>query len=491
MFKSVASNWILNLLQIAALLWLPLFILHSLGPDTNGLWVAIVSYTGILSLLILGVPMASVRAIATAVAQGSIEAERRAISTCMGICCAFGAAALLCAGLLYLLFDASVLQRAGAAPLAPETISGARIAFFVVAAQIACGFVMRLPYGILEAHGEFVQRNLVMGGEVLLRVTLTTLLLSWRPELPMLALVLVASMLFEFAGALAFVRSRHPGLSFSLRSFDRASVHSILTFSVFALLLNVGSLLAFRLDGLVITAHLPLSDATDFDFGNKFFDPLMQFLISIGAVLMPAATRLEAGGDAGELRAVFLRWSRIALSIVLMVSIYLYVLGPAFLGIWVAPEYSERSGPVLRVLTLSFLFYLPVRGVAVPVLLGIGKPRGPAIALLVMGLLNLGLSLALVQPMGILGVALGTAIPNVLFALFALYLACRELSISSADLLTRVLARPLLAAIPLALLLAFYEHHHPVRSWTTLIASGLVFVALCLLLWRQWVRHPA
>lgn len=491
MFKSVASNWILNLLQIAALLWLTRFILQELGPDTNGLWVAIVSYTGILSLLILGVPMASVRAIATAVAHKSEEAERRAISTCMGICCAFGAAALLCAGVLYLLFDASVLHRQGAAPLAPETLSGARIAFLVVALQVACGFVMRLPYGILEAHGEFTRRNLVMAGELLLRVVLTTLLLSWRPELPMLALVLVASMFFEFAGALLFIRSRYPDLAFSLRSFDRDSVHSILSFSVFALLLNVGSLLAFRLDGLVITAYLPTSEATYFDFGNKFFDPLMQFLISIGAVLMPAATRLKAGGDAAELRGVFLRWSKIALSIVLMVSIYLYVLGPAFLGVWVAPDYSERSGPVLRILTLSFLFYLPIRGVAVPILMGLGKPRAPAIALLAMGLLNLALSLALVQSQGIFGVALGTAIPNILFSLFALFLVCRELSISAAELLTRVLARPLLAALPLALLLAFYEHHHPVTNWFALIASGLVFVALSLLLWRQFVRHPA
>lgn len=491
MFKSVASNWILNLLQIAAVLWLSRFILHELGPDTNGLWVAIVSYTGILSLLILGVPMASVRAIATAIAHKSEDEERRAISTCMGICCAFGAAALLCALLLYLHFDATVLHRDGAPPLPADLVAGARSAFLVVALQVACGFVMRLPYGILEAHGEFALRNLVMGGEVLLRILLTTLLLSWRPELPMLALVLVASMLFEFAGALLFIRSRYPALSFSLRSFDRASVHSILSFSLFALLLNVGSLLAFRIDGLVITTHLPLSEATDFDFGNKFFDPLTQFLISIGAVIMPVAARLKAGGDASELRDVFMRWSKIALSIVLMVGIYLYVLGPAFLGVWVAPEYAERSGPVLRLLTLSFLFYLPVRGVALPLLMGLGKPRAPAIAMLLMGLVNLALSLALVSSHGIFGVALGTAIPNVLFALFVLFLACRELAITPATLLTRVLLRPLLAALPLALLLAFYEHHHPVRTWFALIASGLVFVALCLLLWRQWVRHPA
>ena len=481
MFKSVASNWTLNLLQMAAMLWLSPFIIEQLGPAPNGLWVAIGSYTGILSLLILGVPMASVRAIAQAVARNDVAAERRAISTCFGICLFLGLCALLCAALLYLLFDARVLG----------VTDGARLAFAIVGLQVACGFVMRLPYGILEAHGEFGLRNLVMSGELVLRVGLTALLLSWRPELPMLALVLVACMLAEFTLCLLVIRSRHPGLAFSLASFDRESVRPILSFGVFALLLNVGSLLAFRLDGLVITAYLPPEAATDFDVGNKFFDPLMQFLIGIGAVLMPAATRLRTTGDSIALRNLFLDWSRLALSIVLLVSIYLLVLGPAFLGWWIGPDYEFRSGPVLRVLTASFLFYLPVRGVALPVLLGLGKPRAPAIALLAMGLLNLALSLALVHPYDIVGVAFGTAIPNVLFALYVLVLACRELSISFTDFAARVLLRPLTAALlPLALLL-FYDHHHPVHGFRPLLLTGLALVAGSLPLYYFWVRRPA
>ena len=67
---------------------------------------------------------------------------------------------------------------------------------------------------------------------------------------------------------------------------------------------------------------------------------------------------------------------------------------------------------------VSFLIFLPIRGVALPILMGLGKPGRPAVALLVMGLLNLGLSIALIGPLGLVGVALGTAVPNVLFAGF-------------------------------------------------------------------------
>ena len=41
-------------------------------------------------------------------------------------------------------------------------------------------------------------------------------------------------------------------------------------------------------------------------------------------------------------------------------------------------------------------------------------------------------------------------------------------------------------------LLAFYEHHHPVRGFWPLCIAGLVLVGLALLLWRAWVRkEPA
>src|SRR6185295_1171093 len=144
-------------------------------------------------------------------------------------------------------------------------------------------------------------------------------------------------------------------------------------------LLNVGTLLAFRADALVIGAFLPAEEATYFDMGNKFFDPLTQFLIAVGAVIMPMTTRLATLGQGEELRHLFLKWSKICLSLALLV--------------------------------------------------GLGKPAFPALALLGMGAINLVLSLALVRSHGILGVAFGTALPNVLFAGAVLLRACRELDV--------------------------------------------------------------
>jgi|688.fasta_scaffold01819_18 O-antigen/teichoic acid export membrane protein len=487
MLKSVLGTWGLNGLQMAALLVLSPWVLERLGADPNGLWTALISITGILSLFILGVPMASVRAIAEGVARKDPAAVQRAVSTCMAICAALGLVALLVAGLAYLYFDARILRGTAGAGLDPQTLDSARIAFGILALQVACGFVMRLPYGILEAHSDFLARNAISAFEVLLRFGTTLALLHWRAELAVLALVQVICMLAEFTLALIVLRRRHPSVHFSLRGYDPSAVRGILAFSIFAMLLNVGALLAFRLDGLVISSFLPARAATEFDIGNKFFDPLMQLLISVGAVVMPMATRLKTSGETQALRAIFLRWSKLSLSLVLLTGGYLMVLGPEFLAWWVGEEYRKPSGDVLRVLMLSFFFYLPVRGVALPILMGLGKPRAPALCLLVMGVANLGISLALVGPQGIFGVAIGTALPNLAFAVIVLYLACKELEVGIGEWLVQSALKPLLGACLPVLALILAAQLSGWGGFGALVAFGVGYVALFALIWFAWV----
>jgi O-antigen/teichoic acid export membrane protein len=170
-----------------------------------------------------------------------------------------------------------------------------------------------------------------------------------------------------------------------------------------------------------------------------------------------------------------------------LVGIYLLVAGPAFLAWWVGPEFEEPSGRVLQVLMLSFLAYLPVRGVALPILLGLGKPKAPTIGLLAMGAVNVVVSLALVASLGIFGVALGTAIPNGLFAVFVLVLACRELSIPIREYVGYVVTRAALGAtIPLATLWLF-RSTIGLDTLPKLVAAGIVSVATFAIVWLGFV----
>jgi O-antigen/teichoic acid export membrane protein len=118
---------------------------------------------------------------------------------------------------------------------------------------------------------------------------------------------------------------------------------------------------------------------------------------------MPMTTRLRTEGDFIQLRAIFLKWSRSRSRWSVMVGLFLIVLGPKFIGWWIDPSFEGPAGQVLQILMVSSLLFLPVRGVALPVLLGLGRPRVPTLVFLATGLLNLLLSIALAGRLGLVG----------------------------------------------------------------------------------------
>ena len=486
MLKHIGSNWTLSGLRLVAMMWLTPFILNELGHDPNGVWVTIVAMTGFLSLFVMGVPMSTVKHIAEHVTRGDTEKANGAIGTSAGISLCLAGCALAISAPLYFVFNKGLLASESWS-LDAATLEQARLAWWIITAQVCSAFVMRLPLAIFDAHRDFVTRNLLLGSSLALRVVLVFVLLSRDPSIATLAWCLVGVQLFEWIGALFLIRRRHPGIRFSVRTFDRSMVREIAGFSFFATLVNVGTMLAFRSDAMIIGAFGSAAEVTDFDIGNKFFEPLVGVMIAVASVVLPTSTRLNTQGRRSELAGVFLKWSKVCVSIALFVGTYLFILGPSFLAAWIDPRYEEGSGMVLRVLMASFLFYLPIRGVALPILLGLGEARRPALGLLTMGLVNIGLSIYLVQDYGIMGVAYGTAIPNVLYAVWVLREACRELEVSLSSWCTHVLARTVPASLLPAAGLYWLLMERPPKDLMELCLAGVASAFAFAVLWVVFV----
>jgi len=134
----------------------------------------------------------------------------------------------------------------------------------------------------------------------------------------------------------------------------------------------------------------------------------------------------------------------------------------------------------------SFVF-LPIRGVALPLLMGLGKPKTPAIASVAAGLLNLGLSVLLIRPFGLVGVAVGTAIPNVLFAACVLVVACRALDLTVTDYVKYVVPRAALGAVPIVAVLMSLKLGLHIQTLAGLVGAGTVMMLLFGITWIFFV----
>lgn len=480
MMKSVGSNWAVTIATIAAAYLLTPFTIHRLGDAGYGTWNLISAITGYLALLMLGVPMASVRYFAQHVADGNVKELNRAIGSCTALYLGLGAAAVVVGVGMYVFFQVTYDIPAGARP-------DANWAFALTVLYVAVGFIGMLPNGVLQANDDFAARNVIRLAGVVLRMGLTLGLLWWWPSLTVLAIVQLVCLVGDFALCTWLILHRYPGVRVRLGDFDWSMVRKILSFSVYVLVLNAGGRLAFETDSLVIGKFQSVSSIPYFTVANSFIIYLMEFLLAIAAVVMPMATRLKTQGRTAELRDVFLKWSKIALSVTMMAGMFLLILGPRFIGWWIDPSFERPAGQVLQILMVSYLIFLPVRGVALPILMGLGKPGLPTIGFLVAGVVNLGLSIALARPMGLAGVALGTAIPNVLFAALVLWQACRELEMPVGQYLRYVVPRATLGAVPILALLLWCRDGLDVRSLPELVGAGVAMLLVFAVTWVFFV----
>jgi O-antigen/teichoic acid export membrane protein len=480
MLKNVGSTWIVTVATVLAMYLLTPFTLHKLGEDGYGTWNLINSITGYLGLLVIGVPMASVRFFAQHVASGDTRKLNEAIGSCAALYLALGGMALLAGIGMYAFFSFGYQI--------PSTMhADAHWAFGVMVIFVAAGFISLLPNGILAAHDDFVPRNIVRLAGVVLRLGLTIGLLALRASLTILALVQLACLAFDFLLCWLLVRRRYPQTRMRLADFDWKMTRSIFAFSLYVLVLNAGSRLAFETDAMVIGHFMDVGSIPFFTVANSFVIYLMEFLLAIAAVVMPTATRLQTQGRLPELQTIFLRWSKIALSVTIAAGLFLIVLGPRFIALWIDPTFEQPAGQVLQILMISYLIFLPVRAVALPILMGLGKAGLPTIGFLVTGILNLVLSIALVRPLGLAGVALGTAIPNVLFAALLLVQACRELKTPIWAYLAYVVPRAMLGGLPVLALLLWFKVHLDVRGLAGLVGAGVGTMLVFALLWVFFV----
>jgi O-antigen/teichoic acid export membrane protein len=175
--------------------------------------------------------------------------------------------------------------------------------------------------------------------------------------------------------------------------------------------------LIFYTDSVVISLFLPISAVTFFAIAGNLMNYSRGILSGISTTLSPLASSLEVEGNGKDLVRVLLKGSRFASMVFLPIGITFLIRGRSFIALWMGPSYAALSGEVLVILTAAQLImagnYVPTS-----MSIGISKHKGAVPAILLEGLSNVVLSIALVRSYGVIGVALGTALPNLATNLF-------------------------------------------------------------------------
>jgi O-antigen/teichoic acid export membrane protein len=466
LFANAASNTLGFVAQLVVSFFLTPVILDALGQARYGVWSFAESFLAYLMLFDLGVAAALVRFVPRCLAAQDRAGLNRVFSACLVFFTAVAAVAGLAGWLVLKLFVEYSLR-------VPDGLRGeARLVFVAVVVSFAASLPLSVFPAMLDGLNALTAKSGTRTAVLVLRVP--ALLLALRTEAPLLGLILVlaASNLLESLALAWQVFRRIPGLRFVPREIDRATVRMIRGYSLDSFVAMIAGRLSFYTDAFVIGSAVGAAAITPFSLAFRLVDLAKVVLRSVTTTLTPAVSAREATGDLATVRAYFLHGTRLVLYLVLPVQVGLYVLGRPFLALWLKePKVVAAAGPTLWILAVTLAVSI-AQSVASRVLYGIGRIRLFARVALLEGVANLLLSLALVRPLGIEGVAWGTTIPHAGFCLFAIVHASRLLGVRARDYL-RAWVKPLAAAsLPAGVWLLRTRAAVP-ATWAEFISVGL------------------
>jgi O-antigen/teichoic acid export membrane protein len=448
-----------------ALVTMP-FLIRGFGTTNYGLYLLALSISSYATILDLGVGASVVKMTAETTATGDRDRAGRVVSSAVAF--------YLVVGLVGAAILATLAFNTGAA--FKVTADGARLLrnlFIASALWQMWAWPASTGGAVLAGHQRYTQTSMVAVATVAgnIAVTVAVLLTHQGP-----LVLLVGNFGVSFCTQIVQIVLAKRALGdtpLSPRLVDVATFRSIFGFAWAVFVLQVCTIIVYQqTDRLVLGVFVGAVAIALYEAAGKFQGLIAQLTTFAVSAVMPMATHLGAQGRQESLRQLFLRGTKYSLMLLNPVVIVLIIVARPLLLSWLGPLFAAQA--ISAQLLISHQVLTSGTAVGDSMITGLGLlPRRVPYAVGV-ALLNLTISIILVQRLGILGVVLGTMIPYFIDYPFHMRLLLRGLDVP----LGRWLKETVLPTYPLLLLPALV-------SWALLMTPlqgsllGIAAIGIC------------
>jgi O-antigen/teichoic acid export membrane protein len=396
---NTATNYLRQIVNVGAFFVITPMIASRLGNDAFGLWSVLQATIGLLGLLDFGFATSVVKFVAETRGQGNADRLKRITATLFGVYVVLGLVVITVAFCLTP-FLSSLLK------IPADKVQTAQIAFILIAFRSAQAAPMGMFFGILTGFQRQAWANIAqIVGTVLYSVAAAWALIV-RPSIEMLAVVSLVTGLITSVFAAMLCAAKCPGISIRYRHFDRRLVREISSFSVSLFLVQVSGFIYTRVDALVIQQFLPLAVVAYYSVASRMATEASGLCRQLTNALTPLVAELQGLGDRERIRITFERGSKLSLAFAAPLLVGLFWFAGDVLAAWMGEEYRS-AGTACRILLAAMLCSV-LHANAANILSMTGHQKFLAYAFMGGQVANLAMTLALVVPLGMNGVALAT-----------------------------------------------------------------------------------
>jgi O-antigen/teichoic acid export membrane protein len=480
-FRNSSLEIASKIVGILAGIFLSPYLIHSLTKETYGLWVLIGSVVGYFGFTDFGVRIATGRLVAYYRAHQDAARVNHTINTCLALLTASGLVVTLLTFLLSPYFGR--LFHIG--PNVPH----------IPAAVLLCGFAVAvgLPLTVFEGClAGFERYDLINIIEIIMTIARVGLTV-WMMQLGygILALAIINFALTVAGGGAKYLlcyRVFEP-MKVAVEHIDRSAIRATYATSVWFLILAVSVRISFFTDNIVIGYFRTTGEVAIYSIAGRLAQYALVAVHAFNLVLMPVAAAYDARADSTKQRQLLLLGTRASFAAAVFMATIFLAYGQQIIHVWVGSGF-EQAAVVLAILTLPLVTQSSQMTTLI-VLQGMAKHKNLSLIYLVEALANLILSLILVRPLGMIGVALGTALTSTFSSLIAqpIYV-CRVLSLDLADYYRKAFLPVLVATAPLAAMIVGFQYLWLPQQFFSMaafctVAAGFYFGAVYLIFFTK------
>lgn len=268
-----------------------------------------------------------------------------------------------------------------------------------------------------------------------------------------------------------------PELRFNFAKWvDRAMLKQIFSFSWKIQATSISQLMVFQLDRILLSRYLGLEAVAFYEVGSNIALYAKTFLGVLFAPIVPAVSALQAQDERAMITGLYTRSFKFMALIAIPFCFLVVALANPFIRLWMGTGFG-LSALTLQLLVPAYLVSV-LTGPGIFVLNGINRPDVAMRSTFFAGVANLLLCYGLVKTVGYFGLIIGISIALVASAAYFTTMLHRVLPELDRGMYARVLFKPFLFSIPVAMSLYCIDSYLSLAHIGSLMISSLLYLFL-------------
>lgn len=482
LIKTTVSNYILLIIKIVSSLFLVRIIFLGISNEEYGFWALLWTIFGYSVLLDFGFGTAVQKSTSETLENGNWESYNRLISTVffsyMMLSIGIGILTVILAFNLEKIFVFTAI----------ESLEYYKIIFLI----FGFGTTLIFPFGffkeILRGLGQVALRNNIDIIFLILNFIVIFLSVHIYSSLLLMAISAITVQLCINICMAIYVYKKIPTLRISWSNFQKNKVKEVMGFSFFAYIVMFSNLIIFKTDQIIISMFSTVALAGFYQIISRITELFRQFSTQIHDIIGPISAALFSTASHDKLSQVLLQSNQIVSFIATLLFVPSFLLLEELLYLWLNIDNTQVQ-LTAKILLVSMYILVVLRSSSVQVLLMCNRHKSLTKVAVIESIMNLFLSIYLIQYYSIIGVAIGTLIPNILMAIFYnIPVACKFSKITVYSYLKKAILKNIITGLIVYIILFLLLQIANDISFVMLLLYGFTSVMLyCTIYYILWL----